>query len=444
MKKLKTILCLLLSLSFIFAAACDFTEDTNSDDATGVIAESSDDAESTDSSADSSDESSNENGIPKNDYKPLNYEYMKAMWLYQYSNQSLFKDSGDQRDEADYREKVEQICANLERDGFNTLFLQVRGHGDSFYPSELFPPTTYVLDSYTSEFKYDPLEIFVEIAHQHKISLHAWINPYRLLTVKQMKLVPEKYAIGDWYKNKEDDYVVKVGDRYYCNPAYEEVQQLVIDGAVEICSKYNVDGLHIDDYFYPDGATDAFDLIAYADLGNGRTLKQFRYDSVNNLVKGLYDAVHAVNEDLLFGISPAGNIDANRGYLSADVDTWCSTPGYIDYIAPQAYWSFSHKLDYAKYDICANKWANLITCDSVKLIMGMGLYRTVNPTQSSSDPDWYTDKDNIKRMLEYTYDFKKADGFIMFDYCSLYDIYSGEYITENEEERLNFLPLVKG
>lgn len=447
MRKLKAIISMLLALSFVFAAAaCDGNaDDTASDDATNAIAESEDSAESADSedSAESGD-TSEEGKIPTNDYKPLNYEYMKAMWLYQYKNQSLFKDKGQQRDEADYREKVTQICSNLKRDGFNTLFLQVRGHGDCFYPSELFPPTTYVVPSYTDTFAYDPLEIFVEIAHEHEISLHAWVNPYRLLTANQIKRVPEKYAIGKWYKESEGDYVVRVGDRYYCNPAYPEVQQLVIDGAIEICSKYNVDGLHIDDYFYPDGADNSFDSLAYATLGAGKTQKQFRFDSVNTLVKGLYDAVHAVNKDLMFGISPAGNIDANRGYLCADVDTWCSTPGYIDYIAPQAYWSFSHKLNYAKYNICTDNWARLITCDSVKLIMGMGLYRTVGVEQSSTDPDWFLYKDNIKRMVEHTYAYEKADGFIMFDYESLYDIMTGEYITVNEEERNNFLPLLKG
>ena len=442
MNKLKAILALLLAVCTVLSvAACGNDEDASSDDATNAMTESS---ERVDSAESAESEDSMDNGIPKNDYEPLNYEYMKAMWLYQYKNQSLFKDNGEQRDEADYREKVTQICKNLQRDGFNTLFLQVRGHGDSFYPSELYPPTTYVVSSYSDAFKYDPLEIFVEIAHEHKISLHAWINPYRLLLARQIKVVPEKYAIGKWYNEAEGDYIVKVGDRYYCNPAYPEVQQLVIDGAVEICSKYNVDGLHIDDYFYPDGASNSFDYVAYSELGNGRTLKQFRYDSVNNLVKGLYDAVHAVNPKLLFGVSPAGNIDANRGYLSADVDTWCSTPGYIDYIAPQAYWSFSHSLDYAKYNICCNKWANLITTDSVKLIMGMGLYRTIKPSQSNSDPDWYLYKDNIKRMLEFTYDFEKADGWIMFDYESLYDVMTGEYVVHNTEEQDNFLPLVKG
>lgn len=374
----------------------------------------------------------------------LNYEYMKGIWLYQYSSESLFRNNGVQRDEADYTALVEKICSNLERDGFNTLFLQVRGHGDSFYPSELYPPSRYCVADYDSVFIYDPLEIFTEIAHKHGISLHAWLNPYRLLTEKQMQDVPDSYKIKQWYNEKRGDYIIALDGRYYANPAYAEVQQLVIDGAVEICRNYNIDGIHIDDYFYPSGVTDSFDYIAYADLGAGRTLKQFRYDSVNSLVKGLYDAIHAVDPDLKFGISPAGNMSNNRGYLSADIDTWCTTSGYIDYIAPQVYWSFDYYRDFAKFDICSENWGDLVTCEDVDLVIGMGLYRTVNAEYSESDPGWYLYKDNVKRMLEFTYDYEKASGFIMFDYCSMYDVFTGEYRSEINEERENFLPLLKG
>lgn len=455
MKRFVTIISLILAFALLLPACGGDTGSTNStesSEASGVSSKESpsadgsyDDSSTDTSSTDtSSNDTSSEDTYPSFGYQPLNYEYMKGIWLYQYKTQSLFKDNGAQRDEADYREKVKTICSNLQRDGYNTLFLQVRGHGDSFYPSELFPPTTFVVNSYTDSFVYDPLEIFCEIAHEYKISLHAWINPYRLLTAGQMSKVSEQYAIGKWYNEKEGDYVVSVNGRYYCNPAYAEVQQLVIDGAVEICRNYKVDGIHIDDYFYPEGASNDFDKKAYEALGDGRTLKNFRFESVNALVSGLYSAVHAVNKDLLFGVSPAGNISANRGYLCADVNTWCAIPGYIDYIAPQAYWSFSHTQDYAKYNICSQNWAKLIKCDSVKLIMGMGLYRTINPTSSSADPDWYNYDDNIKRMLEYTYNDENAAGFIMFDYESLYNIFTGEYRSENKAERENFLPLVKG
>lgn len=455
MVKFKSALSLILAVLMLLSlSACGEKKDEAKDAMTegsmdnGYSAESADvsaDSDSADASADSdSDEpSTDESEEVMNDYTPLNYDYMKGVWLYQYSSESLFRKDGKQRDEEEYRKLVTQICANLQRDGFNTLFLQVRGHGDSFYPSELYPPTRYAVEDYDTEFAYDPLEIFCDIAHEYEISLHAWLNPYRLLLAGQLAEVPDRYLIKQWFNDKNGDYIICLDGRYYANPAYPEVQQLVIDGAVEICKNYKVDGIHIDDYFYPSGVTDGFDRIAYSELGNGRSLKQFRYDSVNNLVKGMFDAIHAVNRDLLFGISPAGNMSNNRGYLSADIDTWCTKPGYIDYIAPQVYWSFDYIKDFAKFDICSTDWGNLVTCEDVTLVLGIGLYRTVSPEYSQTDPGWFLYKDNIKRILEFTYDFEKADGFIMFDYESLYDIYTGEYITETAEERENFLPLMK-
>ncbi len=454
---------LLAAMMLLAFAACggegdSSVADSSSEDASAVFGELSDTEESASSESSEEESSSSaeesvslganvgpwdESEVSVEDYKPLNYEYVKGMWLYQYDSTSLFREDGEQRDEAEYRALVTKICENLERDGYNTLYLQVRGHGDSFYPSALYPPTRYAVADYDSEFIYDPLKIFVETAHKHGISLHAWMNPYRLLLASQIAHVPDSYKIKQWYNEHEGDYVVALEGRYYANPAYEEVQQLVIDGAVEICRNYKVDGIHIDDYFYPSGVKESFDRIAYEALGAGRTLKQFRYDSVNNLVKGLYDAIHAVNPDLLFGISPAGNMSNNRGYLSADIDTWCTTPGYIDYIAPQVYWSHDYVKDFAKFDICSTDWGELVTCDEVKLIIGMGLYRTADPKPSSTDNGWYKHKDNIKRQLEFIYDFESASGYIMFDYETLYDIWTGEYNQDIAEERDNFLPLVK-
>jgi len=176
--KFKAILALILALCMILpVAACGEESDgvSSSDDATGAMTESTDSTEEA-ASEDSSSEESKEESMeydPVLTADPLNYKYMKGTWLYQYTNEGLFKTGGKQRPEADYRKKVEKICENLQRDGYNTIFLQVRGHGDSFYPSEVSPPTTYVVDSYTDTFDYDPLKIFCEVAKEYKLSLHA-------------------------------------------------------------------------------------------------------------------------------------------------------------------------------------------------------------------------------------------------------------------------------
>ncbi len=465
MRALKRFAVLLLALLFVFGAvACvedkepaesdasvDESNGASENASTDITGDASADNATSAESGDSTDDTSDEKG--EDTYTPLNYEEMKGIWLYQYRGECIFRTNGDQRDEADFRAKAEKVCSNLARDGYNTLFLQVRPYGDSFYPSEFYCPTAFVVEDYTDTFDYDPLEIFVEYAHKYNVSIHAWLNPMRLMTTKQIVTVPDNYKIKQWFKDKNGDYLTNIGGRYYLNPAYAETRQLIIDGALEICKNYDIDGIHFDDYFYVsiDNLKQdlAFDQIAY-DAQNpdgAQTLdarKEWRRQNVNTLVKDLFSAIKAHNEGILFGISPAGNIDNNQtGYLCADVKTWCSTPGYIDYIAPQVYWSFDYKASFAKFNICTVNWARLVTCDQVDLVIGMPLYKTERPSNSETDPGFFLYKDNIKRMLEFLNGFAKDDGWIMFDYETLYDINTGEYNPLIEEERENFLPLLK-
>ncbi len=381
-------------------------------------------------------------------YIPINYDRMKGIWLYQYiTGTSLFKSNSSPRAESSYRGYVQTIINNMSRDGFNTVFLQMRPNGDSLYPSELYPPSPYAASgsSYNGSFTYDPLEIFIEIAHEKGISVHAWLNPMRLMSTSGIKNVSTKYKLGQWYQNTttRGDYIVSYGSMYYLNPAYPETRQLVTDGCMEICRNYDIDGIHFDDYFYivPDDELStnlAFDQKAFNALGTSYgssssldVRKRWRRDNVNKLLAQIYAEIKQYDDRIKFGISPAGNIDNNQnGYLCADIKTWCSTPGYIDYVAPQVYWSFSHSWDQARFDICTNNWAKLVTCDQVDLVIGMAPYRIGENT--SSDPDWYSRKDNMARMLNFTKTHKDVSGFIMFKYESLYgSVYSSTYNSSN-------------
>ena len=385
-------------------------------------------------------------------YAPLNYDRMKGIWLYQYnSGTSLFKTSGSQRSESSYRGYVETIINNMSRDGFNTVFLQMRPNGDALYPSDVYPASPYASNStgYNGSFTYDPLEIFIEIAHAKGISVHAWLNPMRLMSSSGISGVSTEFRLGQWYKEKNGDYVVKYGSMYYLNPAYPETRQLVVDGCMEICKNYDIDGIHFDDYFYivPDDELStnlAFDQKAFNALGTSYgssssldVRKEWRRDLVNTLLNQIYTDIKEYDSRIMFGISPAGNIDNNQnGYLCADIKTWCSTPGYVDYIAPQVYWSFSHSWDQARFDICTNNWAKLVTTDAVKLVIGMAPYRIGENTS----------KDNMARMLNFTKTHSDVSGFIMFKYESLYGtVYSSSYNSSNSwftTELAAMMPLV--
>ena len=399
-------------------------------------------------------------------YMPLNYDRMKGVWLFQYyTSGGMFKSGTSQRSESSYRQYVQTVVDNMVKDGFNTVLLQMRPNGDSLYPSQYFSPSPYAVSgtgygSTNSAFAYDPLEVFLEIAHEKDISVHAWLNPMRLMSSSQLSAVNSQFTLKQWYNDssKNGTYIVNVSGKYYLNPAYPEARQLIIDGVMEICENYDIDGIHFDDYFYvsiDSESTDlAFDQAAFnlygSSYGSASSLsvrKEFRRQQVNTLLRDIYSAMHEYNDDLIFGISPAGNIDNNQtGYLCADVKTWCSTPGYVDYICPQVYWSFDYSWNPAKFDVCTENWAAMCTTDEVDLIIGIPTYRAENnASYSETDPGWYNRKDNIARMLTYLKNHDRASGWVFFKYESTYNINTtvGSYASAFSQEIANYIGMVK-
>ncbi|MBQ7646527.1 MAG: family 10 glycosylhydrolase, partial [Clostridia bacterium] len=329
-------------------------------------------------------------------YEPLNYEdNMKAIWISQFDITSTYKLAN----ETSFANKIDSIMTELIGDGFNTIIVQVRLNGDSFYPSEYYPWSKYVLSSgaysENSTKNYDPLKIIVEKAHAHSISVQAWINPLRLMSPSDITKVNTKYAIRQWYDNSayNGKYVVVVDSLCYLNPAYEDTRNLIINGALEICQNYDIDGIHMDDYFYPTTDT-SFDSSAYVQYGAGRTLKKFRTDNINTLVKDMFDTIKAYDSRILFGISPAGNIENNIQTLYADVYEWGGNAGYVDYLMPQIYWGFNHST--APYRTITARWRALCTDPSVKLYAGLALYRA-----AKHEGEYANTTDELKKQVEY-------------------------------------------
>ena len=203
-------------------------------------------------------ESETENELPElvtkpSTYKPLNYDYIKGVWLTQFDLLPIYRNGDKQRDKASFTELMKTVLDNIKSDGYNTVFVQVRPNADSFYPSEYYPISHYVSGQYGYESIYDPFEIIVSLAHESQISVHAWLNPMRAMKATQISAVSDKYYIKRWYSDssKKGRYVIDRNGQLYLNPAYASVRSLIACGAAEVCMKYNVDGVHIDDYFYP-------------------------------------------------------------------------------------------------------------------------------------------------------------------------------------------------
>ena len=190
----------------------------------------------------------------------------------------------------------------LKDDGINTVFFHVVPCNDAIYPSRYLPFSPYMFESKPD---YDPLEILVDTAHSYDLSFHAWINPYR-----------------------------RTMDVIY-DPAKASSTNRIVRIVKEILKNYDVDGIHFDDYFYPARTKGA-------QLSGVSVAK--RKAVINKMVKKVYRTVKDYDEDLLFGISPAGNI-AYADSIGCDLKAWMSRDGYIDYIVPQIYWSDRYRMN---------------------------------------------------------------------------------------------------
>ena len=238
-----------------------------------------------------------------------------------------------------------------------------------------------------------------------------------------------------------------MGDRWYLNPAYSEVRKLVTDGVEEIFKQYDVDGIHIDDYFYPTTDT-AFDSEAYSEYlaGGGKSdLATWRRGNINALVRAVYSKTKACRASALFGISPGGVVDTDYNELYADVYTWGSVDGYADYICPQIYFGFEHES--CDFTSVAERWSDIVSNSNVRLIIGLSMtkaYSGVDVWAGSGKYEWAQSSDILLRSLSYTLNLGNCSGAAVFSYGYLYDTVSGSPIEKTGTERENLLYLLRG
>lgn len=299
-------------------------------------------------------------------------------------------------DPSQLKAQADTILDNCVKMGMNAVILQVRPSGDAIYPSKIYPWSQHLTGAQgvAPADNFDPLAYWVEEAHKRGLELHAWINPYRVTRSKDAdynSLASNNPAL------LHPKWVVKHSDgNYYLNPGLPEVRQLVVDGAAEIVQNYDVDGIHMDDYFYP--GTDFNDADTFAKYGAGfSNIADWRRNNVDLLVQELDSTLHKLDPDISFGISPFGiwanassvsggsNTNGNQTYSShyADTRKWVKE-GWLDYICPQIYWEIGHNL--ADYKTLAYWWADVVKGTDVKLYMGMADYKAGN---SNSSSPWY-------------------------------------------------------
>ena len=186
-------------------------------------------------------------------WSPLNHAVMKACWLSQYDLVGVMRVSSGgkyaQRPREDFTARVRVMLQNLRDMGFNTVIVQVRPFGDSFYPSDYYPWSDYVTGTMGKTPDYDPFAVIVEEAHLRGLSVHAWINPIRGMKEALIAGVPARYKLRQWYDDPaaRGDKILAVGGLWYLNPAHADVRALIAAGAAEVVRKYHVDGVHMDE-----------------------------------------------------------------------------------------------------------------------------------------------------------------------------------------------------
>jgi uncharacterized lipoprotein YddW (UPF0748 family) len=354
---------------------------------------------------------------------------LKAVWISYLEFQAYGKNGYT---EANFKKTIDTMFDNVVDLKMNAVIVHVRPFGDAMYPSAYFPWSKYISGTQGKDPGFDPLKYMVTAAHDRGLEIHAWLNPYRVTTAStDYNTLSKDNPARVWKEDKDtsnDRNVLSFGGNLYYNPAVKEVQDLITNGIKEIVTNYDVDGIHFDDYFYPSlGSKYAsnFDSVEYKTYTaeskkNGTKalgIADWRRNNVNTLVKNIYSSIKAINSNVQFGISPGGFIDSlasNLGYY-VDVKTWLSSDGYIDYICPQIYWTFSHKT--YPFDKTLDKWLSYRTSSSVKVYVGIANYRA----GSTLEPDWKNDPDVLKKQIEYSRKTGKVDGFMFFRYDFFYN-----------------------
>lgn len=352
-------------------------------------------------------------GTEKND-SPQSAEYVKAVWMTYYELSNFTQDN----DEQEFKKQISKAFKELESNGFNRVTVQVRPFADAFYKSDYFPVSAYCFKSQGSELLYDPLAIMTEAAHKYGMSIEAWINPYRVSSSTDFSELSDKNKAVEW---KDTDNLIVCDSGIYFNPASSEVTKLICNGVREIVENYQVDSICFDDYFYPDTdkSIDESSYKAYTENSGELSLEDWRRENVSNMVKEVYSTVKSVNENITFGISPASDIENDRDSLYADVEKWCTSEGYIDYICPQIYFGFLNENQ--PFMKTTKNWIQMSDCT---MYVALPLYKAGKEDEFAGDSgiNEFVDNNNIiARQVTYLSKLESVKGFYIFSYSSLKD-----------------------
>lgn len=282
------------------------------------------------------------------------------------------------------------IANHHQQTGMNALFIQVRSQCDAMYESAIEPWSADLTGTQgvaPNPF-WDPMKFMVDESHKRGMEFHAWINPYR--AVGNTANLPN--FSSSHVAKQHPEWMLTVGTLQILNPGLAAVRDYTTGVIVDIVKRYDVDGIHFDDYFYPSGTIN--DDSAFNADPRGFTVRaDWRRDNINLLVKRVYDSIRSIKPWVKFGISPSGiyrnSTDPNIGsatsglehYVTyyADTKKWLQQ-GWVDYMCPQLYWYIGQSN--ADYKILVPWWNNI--ANGRHIYIGMAGYKVADPAQGAA------------------------------------------------------------
>lgn len=356
--------------------------------------------------------------IPVKDYerKASKKEEKRAVFISYMELQKYLKG----KDEKTAKANINKMISALKSNKFNMIILQVRSFSDAIYESQYFPWSMVISENEGEAYHFDVLAYFIEMSHKNNLELHAWINPYRIRTNSDVSTITVKNPAYNLLETNDVD----ISDNgIYYNPASSNVQKLILDGIEEILENYQVDGIHFDDYFYPNLDIDNENYLEYS-KHNDISKDKYHLLMVNNLVKETHKLTK--KHHVVFGISPEGNIENNYSKNQADVYTWAKSNEYVDYLMPQIYYGFQNEA--APFYNILKKWDNLVKESDVKILPALAFYKSNQEDLYAKNGkyEWIENDDIIMRQVLLSRNMQSYAGFALFRYDSIFK----EEVTE--------------
>ena len=323
------------------------------------------------------------------------------------------------------KNNIDLMIKNIKEMKFNMIILQVRSFSDAIYDSNIFPWSSSISSSEGIK-SYDVLKYFLDKAHEQNILVYAWINPYRVRTNTNIESISKDNPA---YKYIGSD-TLYVNNGIYYNPSKKEVKELIVDGVEEVVKNYDVDGVLFDDYFYPSNDIDINDYNEYLKNNDYINKSEYNLMVVNEMIEEVYKVCKVNN--VLFGISPDGNIDNNYNKDYADVKRWMSSDKYIDFIMPQIYYGFYNEA--RDFYSVLNEWEGLLENDDIEMIIALAFYKVgmEDKYAKGGKLEWINNDNIIMREVMLSRNINNYDGFSLFRYGYLFDnnLYSVNTLKE--------------